>query len=118
MTSLTRSRPRVKPGRNERYAELTPAGEGQWLLHLTAGDEHSGYWLSRVASDWGDAYRLRKVGLADAYHVCLADEGHSCECMGFLRWGHCKHTDAVARLQDEGLLCPCRGHAETTRTHF
>lgn len=23
---------------------------------------------------------------------------HSCECMGFLRWNHCKHTDALAAI--------------------
>ncbi len=33
------------------------------------------------------------------YHVHLAAEGDArCDCLGCLRWGHCKHCDTVRQL--------------------
>lgn len=48
------------------------------------------------------AYRLRKrTGNEAVYDVALRDHGAECECLGFLRWGHCKH---IRTLQAAGML--------------
>ncbi len=48
------------------------------------------------------AYRLRKrTGDEAVYDVALLDHGAQCECLGFLRWGHCKH---IRTLQAAGML--------------
>lgn len=40
-------------------------------------------------------YRLVKPFSEDSYDVCLDGHG-SCECLGYLRWGHCKHLSGLA----------------------
>jgi hypothetical protein len=52
------------------------------------------------------AYRMIRrdqQGKAQAvYDIRLSPEGHiTCECRGFLRWGHCKH---IKTLQAAGML--------------
>ncbi len=113
MSTVTKPRSRVKPRRNERYAEVTPAGEGAWLVTMTIGSDVVAYRLARVPSDFGDGYHVAKVGSPESdYHVHLSDAGSTCECWGWMRWGHCRHVECLAALQDAGRLCPCRNHAE------
>jgi hypothetical protein len=47
----------------------------------------------------GRGFVVHRMGLATAYHVRVgrADEC-SCECMGFLRHGHCKHIQGLSAL--------------------
>jgi len=55
-------------------------------------------------------HRLRRVwpGVFDpdqkVYHVHLDRQGQTCDCKGFLRWGHCKHASALATLRQHGKL--------------
>jgi hypothetical protein len=46
------------------------------------------------------------LGEADCYHVFLDPEagGHTCECKGFLRWGHCKHSQGLWDMYCSGDL--------------
>lgn len=66
------------------------------------------YFASIVPSDWGDAFRLEKIIKSadepNVYDVILSNEGHSCECMGFMKHGHCKHCDGLAALRDRRLI--------------
>jgi len=48
-----------------------------WLVSL------SPVW--KVTSSAGDSY----------YEVKVFNEGFTCECMGFTRWGKCKHIKSV-----------------------
>jgi hypothetical protein len=48
------------------------------------------------------AFRFEKQTGDRAVYDLLADEhGLQCECLGFLRWGHCKH---VQKTQEAGAL--------------
>jgi hypothetical protein len=65
------------------------------------------YFLDLVPSDLGPAYLVEKrdYGTDDGhrYHVLLG-ERPSCECLGFLHYGHCRHVLALAALVAAGRL--------------
>jgi hypothetical protein len=67
---------------------------------------HRGYFVTALPSDWGRAFRLepfatqRRPDQPDAYHVLLAGEQSTCECMGFMAHGHCLHLAALQSLQE------------------
>src|SRR4051812_23582840 len=99
--------PRVKPIRR---AHLTRANDsGGRILTLTiTGRKIEGfdyYFLPIPCAD-GAAYELRKLlqGDGETYHVLIAGPSSSCECKGFLRWGHCKHLESLTALQQANLL--------------
>jgi hypothetical protein len=106
MPSLVSPRPRVKPSRSARVF-VRPDGNQAGVVRLTVGKDHADYLVRRLASDFGDAYRLDKVGVfgdTSSYDVNLCDAGRTCECAGFLRHGHCKHVDGLAALIAAGQL--------------
>jgi hypothetical protein len=79
------------------------------ILRITAGKLVQTYFLDRVPSDWGEGFALEKARDAatearTVYHVHLTDEGHTCDCLGFLRWEHCKHADGVAVLKSRNAI--------------
>jgi hypothetical protein len=56
------------------------------------------------------AWRFVKRGMVDGsevletYDVRLDEHGLGCECLGWLRWGKCKHSAAVAKLLGRNIL--------------
>lgn len=76
---------------------------------LEDGKPIGDYWFHAIPSDFGIAYRLDKDGVSPSedsgYNVCVENEqdGH-CHCLGFERWGPCKHLFAVKDLLDKGAL--------------
>jgi hypothetical protein len=103
MTSATKNR---KPRQRSIRLDL-PIGSqpGEWgVIEITQDRKASRYYIEAVPSDFGVGFLLRKIGGTEEYHVNLSAEGHNCECKGFLRWNHCKHTDGLAALQRAGKL--------------
>ena len=109
MLNLRTPSARVKPPvlRSLRYHKATRT----LTLTITTGKRvlETDYSLEKIGSDFGDGFALTKhVGhpgdQCETYHVHLSDEGHACDCLGSLRWGHCKHTAAVAKLRDLGRI--------------
>jgi hypothetical protein len=96
MAVSTSRKPRVKPARSCKLYDGSPA-----LLVITQGNDTAEYFLSRHEA--ADCYRFRKP-LPDgtAYDVDLG--AGTCECMGFLRWGHCKHLESLTALKGAGRL--------------
>jgi hypothetical protein len=92
----------------ERKATIQTIGTAK-VLWLTVGKLTTAYRLEELKADFGTAFRLCKAyqgGNAEpeAYDILLAEEGATCECMGFLRHGHCKHADALAKLHQLGKV--------------
>jgi hypothetical protein len=114
MTTLTTTRTRVKakrprpwPSRHVRILkrpEYAPNVPG--LFEVTVGSDVTRYQLSYVPSDFGDGFRFAKQGGDGAvYHVHISDQwGRTCECLGYLLHGHCKHIDLTVRLRELRLL--------------
>jgi hypothetical protein len=104
-----RPRPRLTPARSTLF-QPCPVGPRLGLVRITVGTVSVDYWLSRLPTDFGAAFRLERLApVGDepaAYDVLLAEGGGapSCECKGFFRWGRCKHADGLLALLQAGRL--------------
>ena len=97
---------RQKPSRTIRL-EDAPQGRLPGCLLMTVGKEVSRYLITLVPSQiGGQGYRLEKIGEPTSdYHVHLSDIGHhDCECLGYLRHGHCRHIHGLLALRNAGKL--------------
>jgi hypothetical protein len=105
------SRPRpstVTKGEADRAVKGTGV---EWFVRVWQGQRLSCYWLLPLVSDFGVAYEFQASRTtpagemqADSYAVLLELDGHSCECPGHLRWGVCKHVEALKILIEQGVL--------------
>jgi hypothetical protein len=80
-------------------------------MRLSVNGQTTGFYLSRVPSDFDTAWQLEKFAADDGsdpservYHV-LCTEGHSsCDCKGHQRHEHCRHASAVEALLRAGRI--------------
>jgi hypothetical protein len=105
VTAAPRQRkPRPKPERRIRLAVgLNERGQGG-VVAITVGKETHEYIADRLASDWGTAFRLSNIDNLKVYEVNLDGDKRTCDCKGFARWNHCKHSDGLAALVKAGKL--------------
>jgi len=105
MTTTTATRKTAK--KQDRAAKLTTVGTAQ-VLGLTTGKDTVFYLLTTLAATVGAGFHLAKAdrgdGPGEEYDVLLDGQFSSCECMGFLRHGHCKHVEALTALVKCGKL--------------
>ena len=91
-----------------RVARLSrkPLADAPAILDLFVGDDHAAYWMWAIKADFGVGLKLEKFSAlgGEVYDVNLDGPRSSCECKGFLRWGHCKHVSACKALQKAGKL--------------
>jgi hypothetical protein len=107
MSTVVNSHPGVKPGRTVRVAvrptEVNPAA----IIIIREPKYSDHYMVWPLPADCGRAFKVEKFLASESptYHILLADDGkHSCECKGFLRWGHCKHISSLLALCQAGQL--------------
>ena len=80
------------------------------VLWLKTGNKEVGYYLDRIACQFGNAvaFTLTKIIPAGdeprSYDVVLSPGCDQCECMGFLRRGDCKHVAALRCLKARGSV--------------
>jgi len=116
MNTSTATRARVKTERTARLGPVIPGSPDRLLsmTFITRGpkrteEEHFAYWLRSIPGS-ANGFRLEKVkpvpaeGEPDHYDVLLDGERSTCECQGFLRWGHCKHVESLLALIKCGKL--------------
>jgi hypothetical protein len=100
MTTATRTRkPRPKPARSICWLSR-PTADRIGSLQMTIGPMTVGYWCRLLPSDYGVAFELTNWLNEETYAVCIDQQHghHSCECLGFLKHGHCKHVDGLFTL--------------------
>src|SRR5947208_1483569 len=81
---------------------IAPTISSYGFVTLRVGKQVVDYFLRRLPSDFGVGFEFEKIGgePCERYHVHLAAEArHTCECLGHLRHGHCKHVDGLLALQ-------------------
>ncbi len=111
-TSNAPHTPRQRQGRPQpaRHVRLATTPDGRTLAVMTIGNDVFNYHLSRLPCPWGEAFRWTKLGRTpegepDHYDVVMDERnGHTCECKGYLRHGHCKHIDALRALREHRLI--------------
>lgn len=76
------------------------------VFAISEGRKLSFYYYQEVPSDIGGrGFSVLRIGTTAVYHVRIGSIGETtCECMGFLRQGRCKHILALQALLKEGLL--------------
>ncbi len=98
---------RPKSARSVRLARV-PGRDGVGVFCVTLGDEATFYAVRELRCDIGGrGFEVHKLGLGTLYHVRVGGpEDCSCECLGFLRHGRCKHVLGLLALTREGKLAP------------
>jgi hypothetical protein len=110
--AVKQRKPRAKP---QRFCRLDgkPEIDAPAILTLHVAGKETDYFIRPVPSNFGEAFELTKLEIVDdgpaergeVYHVLFEDEhNHTCECKGFLRWGHCKHVDSLKALRERGKI--------------
>ena len=99
-------KPRTKPQRFVRLM-VSPAVDGTGVVRLTVAKKAADYFLTLIPADFGRGFKVEKIGLHETegdYAVNIDGDKRSCECKGFGRHGHCKHSDGLAALIAAGKL--------------
>ncbi len=99
-------KPRAKPARSVGVAVTPSAVNPYHVIRVTEGKQLDHYAVTPIPSDWGTAFEVVKLGAEqeEPYHVNLAGADSTCDCKGHLRWGHCRHAEALAALKAAGRL--------------
>jgi hypothetical protein len=97
--------PRPKPTRSIRLVRPLSL-DGVGVFCVTLGKEASFYTLHEIPCEIGGrGFAVHRTGLGTLYHVRVgAPEDCSCECLGFLRHGACKHVGGLLALIQAGKV--------------
>jgi hypothetical protein len=83
-----------------------PGNDGVGIFSITDRNRTQDYVFKEIRCDIGGrGFAVHRIGLADLYHVRVgAPRDSSCECLGFLRHGHCRHIQGLAALIGHDVL--------------
>lgn len=84
----------------------TPDQFGVGVFAITERTDTQFYVFKEIPCDIGGrGFAVHRLGLANLYHVRVGIPSDcSCECLGFLRHGRCKHIQGLAALIGRGAL--------------
>ncbi|HEY2787614.1 MAG TPA: hypothetical protein VGJ05_21840 [Fimbriiglobus sp.] len=88
-------------------AVVRPMGpDGVVVVRITAGKKSAFYAVKELPCEIdGRGFAMHRLGVSPLYHVRIGKpEDVSCECMGFLARGVCRHVLGLQALADAGLL--------------
>jgi hypothetical protein len=89
-----------------------------WLFHpdpaesrgsivMQIGKERSVYTIEEVVADFGRGFRVLKQWSEEPYYTNLHGGQYNtclCSCLGHLRYGYCRHVEALLALEKNGQL--------------
>lgn len=83
-----------------------PAGDAPGVFCVAEGDKATHYAFGEIPCDIGGrGFVVHRLGLGSVYHVRIGRPVDcSCECMGYLSKGKCKHLLALQALVGHRLL--------------
>jgi hypothetical protein len=84
----------------------SPTADGIGVFKLTVGKQSQCYTFAEIRCDIGGrGFVVHRLGLGTVYHVRAGEpDDCSCECLGWLRHGRCKHVLGLKALMRQGLL--------------
>lgn len=84
----------------------SPHVDGIGVLRITTGNHLDWYTFGEIRCDIGGrGFAIHRLGLGNLYHVRVGTpEECSCECLGFLRHGRCKHILGLRALMGRGEI--------------
>lgn len=78
-----------------------PDSRGVGVFCISVGKKCQFYTFREIPCEIGGrGFAVHRLGQGTLYHVRVGrePEDNSCECMGFLRWDHCKHVSGLKAL--------------------
>lgn len=98
--------PRTKPIQRSVRLVRSPDDDGIGVLSLQTRKDEAFYTFVEIPCEIGGrGFALHRLGLGSLYHVRIGDTVEcSCDCLGFLAHGKCKHVMALLALEEEGLV--------------
>ncbi|HEX5271135.1 MAG TPA: SWIM zinc finger family protein [Gemmataceae bacterium] len=80
--------------------------DGVGVFSVRVGRRTTFYTLHEIRCDIGGrGFAVHRLGLGELYHVRVGVASEcSCECLGFLRYGRCRHVLGLLALVNRGLL--------------
>src|SRR4051794_24276271 len=93
--------PRVRAQANRSVRLVrSPAADGTGVICVTANEQSTYYTVREVACDIGGrGFAVHKIGMGTLYHIRVGEPADcSCECLGFLRHGYCRHVLGLLAL--------------------
>jgi hypothetical protein len=80
--------------------------DGVGVFCVKDGEAAVNYAFREIPCDIGGrGFAVHRLGLGHLYHVRIGSrEDCSCECLGFLAHGRCKHIQALLSLMRRGKL--------------
>jgi len=83
-----------------------PLPDEPGVLCITDNRKSSFYAIREIPCEIGGrAFAVHRLGLGQLYHVRVGvPHDCSCECMGYLSKGRCKHLQGLLALTGHGLI--------------
>jgi hypothetical protein len=83
-----------------------PSIDGVGVFCVSAGDTTAFYAVREIPCEIGGrGFAVHRLGLGQLYHVRIGTRAEcSCECMGFLAHGRCRHILGLLALVRQGKL--------------
>jgi len=84
----------------------SPTADGVGVFKLTVSKQTQCYTFKEIRCDIGGrGFVVHRLGLGTVYHVRAGEpDDCSCECLGWLRHGRCKHVLGLNALMRQALL--------------
>ena len=84
----------------------TPHGDEPGVFVITERKKTTHYVFGEIPCEIGGrGFIVHRLGLGSVYHVRIGDPRDcSCECLGFLSKGKCKHIHALLAIVGHGLI--------------
>lgn len=79
---------------------LQPAGDAPGLLRMLVDGRNVSYEYALFPVEFGAmGIGIRRLPNGELHHVLLNGDGSAeCDCRGFVRHGHCRHSEVAADL--------------------
>lgn len=97
---MTTARARRQPPTRTVRLVRSPAVDGTAVVCVTIAARSTSYAVREIVCEIGGrGFAMHRLGLGPLYHVRVGEpRDSSCECLGYLRHGYCRHVLGLQAL--------------------